>query len=181
MSLSGVGSAREEETGVSSRQSGPLAIHPLRPHSASQRPVLSWSSWSTGTHHGCSVGSLASGVEGSTTFSWTLALRARAWAPNSRARLRQDWSSEMESWEGTWGHRHCRFCKLRTSLPTAHPQSSLLTLLCCGPLETVVLFVLLTGDGQTEELGSVGELGSAGGLGSAGELASAGKLGQESW
>lgn len=144
MSLSGVGSAREEETGIS-RQNGPLAIYPFRPHIASQRPVLSWTSWPTRTHHGCSVGSLVSGVEGSTTFSWTLALRALAWAPNLRACLRQDWSSEMESWEGTWGHRHCQFCKLHTSLPTAHPQSSLLTLLCCGPLETVVLFVLLPG------------------------------------
>lgn len=121
------------------------------------------------------MGTLASVVLSSTAFSWTRALRARAWAPNFRACLRQVWSSETESSEGTWGHRHCQFCKFRTPLPTTHPQSSLLTLPRCGRTETVVLFVRLTGDGQT------GEPGSAGGLGSAGELGSAEELGQESW
>lgn len=97
--------------GLGNLAPSPRANHPLRPHSASQRPVLSWTVWPTRTHHGCSVDTLASGVQGSTTFSCTLALRARAWAPNFRARLRQDWSSEMESSEGTWGHRYCQFCK----------------------------------------------------------------------
>lgn len=66
-----------------------------------QQPVLPWTLWPPRTHHDCSVGSLVSDVQDSTAFSWILALRARAWAPNLRARLRQDWSSERESFEGT--------------------------------------------------------------------------------
>lgn len=84
-----------------------MATHPLRIYSASQQPVLPWTLWLTRTHHGCSVETLASDVEDSTAFSWILAFRARAWAPNLRARLRQDWSSEMVSFEGTYRHRCC--------------------------------------------------------------------------
>lgn len=120
MSFSGGGqghNAGEEYTGVCmSRQSGSQpcrhtnclpashgtqATHPGPTVPPPQQPVLPWTLWPPRTHHGCSVGSLVSDVQDSTAFSWILALRARAWAPNLRARLRQDWSSERESFEGT--------------------------------------------------------------------------------
>lgn len=129
-SSGGQGHSDGEETGVQSSQS--TSESHGQPPTAPPKGVSSPRPCGpTRTHHGCSVGTLTSVVLSPTAFSWTRALRARAWAPNFRACLRQVWSSETESSEGTWGYRHCQFCKFRTPLPTAHPQPSLLTLPRC--------------------------------------------------